>query len=182
MGQQPWGTDYWSLRNFSIKKQPIHCHGETVFYCCCCFLNAMIWLKARLQRLQDFGRCALLLFSWHYFVNGFTHQWEMGRSQLHFRSFQEGNSEKWSLKLYCFWCVICKSSLVFLHVLFLFVLLSVKISCKQQHSGISWPSLPYLGDSDGSEKHKFLRPKPPTLICLKLMSETQYCTDRRHCL
>lgn len=109
-----------------------------------------------------------------------SERWD--KSQLYSHSFQEGNSEKWNLKLYCSWCGIFKSSLIFLICLFLFVLLTVTISSEQQHLGISWPSLPYLGVLDGSEKHEFLRPKPPTLICLKLMSETQYCTDRTHCL
>lgn len=89
------------------------------------------------------------------------------RSQLHSQSFQDGNAEKWSLKPYCSWCVICKSPLVFC-MPFFFVLLTVTISWEQQYLGISWPSLPYLGGLDGSERHEFLRPKPPTLICLKI--------------
>lgn len=51
---------------------------------------------------------------------------------------------------------------------------------------ISWLSLPYLGGLNGSEKHEFLRQKPPTFICLKLMSrhsialtETLYLNDTK---
>lgn len=114
MGQQPWGTDCWSLSNFSIKKQPIHCHGETVLLLlllskCYDLAQSLITKASGFWQVCCFVVFLALLCQWLY---------PSVKDRIEVNYIPRGQFRKIDLKLFCSWCVIRKSLFFFFYVLF----------------------------------------------------------------